>query len=77
WDRTPYVEVDDETGATAYVEHHRTIADWVHLLAGHRFRITAMLEPEWPEENERLWGGWSRARGLVPPGTAIFGCDLD
>ncbi len=29
WDRTPYVEVDDTTGATAYVEHHRTLGDWV------------------------------------------------
>ena len=27
WDRTPYVEVDDETGATRYVEHHRTLGD--------------------------------------------------
>ena len=29
WDRTPYVEVDDETGETRYVEHHRTLGDWV------------------------------------------------
>ncbi len=33
WDRTPYVEVDDETGATRYVEHHRTLGDWVAALA--------------------------------------------
>ena len=37
WDRTPYVEVDDETGVVAYVEHHRTLGDWVALLAGHGF----------------------------------------
>ena len=29
WDRTPYVEVDDETGVVSYVEHHRTLGDWV------------------------------------------------
>ena len=37
WDRTPYVEVDDETGVVSYVEHHRTLGDWVRLLAGHGF----------------------------------------
>ena len=38
WDRTPYVEVDDATGQVAYVEHHRTLGDWVALLAGARLR---------------------------------------
>ena len=76
WDRTPYVEVDDTTGATAYVEHHRTLGDWVAVLSGAGFRITTLLEPEWPERNERLWGGWSRVRGTLTPGTAIFGADL-
>lgn len=33
WDRTPYVEVDDETDEISYVEHHRTIGDWVNLLS--------------------------------------------
>lgn len=76
WDRTPYVEVDDETGRTAYVEHHRTLGDWVALLAGHDFRLTTLLEPQWPADHERLWGGWSRVRGVLTPGTAIFGADL-
>ena len=76
WDRTPYVEVDDETGVVAYVEHHRTLADWVGLLAGQGFRITDLLEPEWPVDHDRVWGGWSRLRGLLTPGTAIFGADL-
>lgn len=76
WDRTPYVEVDDETGTTSYVEHHRTLGDWVALLAGHGFRLTTLLEPEWPADHERLWGGWSRERGVLTPGTAIFGSDL-
>jgi SAM-dependent methyltransferase len=77
WDRTPYVEVDDETGETRYVEHHRTLGDWVGLLAGAGFRITALVEPQWPAEHDRVWGGWSRTRGLLTPGTAIFAADLE
>ena len=77
WDRTPYVEVDDATGLTTYVEHHRTLGDWVALLAGAGFRITDLLEPQWPEHHDRVWGGWSRVRGLLTPGTAIFAANLD
>jgi SAM-dependent methyltransferase len=76
WDRTPYVEVDDDSGRVAYVEHHRTLGDWVGLLAGHEFRIVALLEPEWPDDHERVWGGWSRVRGRLTPGTAVFAADL-
>ncbi|WP_151082617.1 class I SAM-dependent methyltransferase [Nocardioides cynanchi] len=76
WDRTPYVEVDDESGRVAYVEHHRTLGDWVGLLAGHDFRLVALVEPEWPEGHERVWGGWSQTRGRLIPGTAIFAADL-
>ena len=72
WDRTPYVEVDDETGEVSYVEHHRTIGDWVGLLAGVGFALVRFIEPEWPVEHDRVWGGWSRTRGLLTPGTAIF-----
>jgi ubiquinone/menaquinone biosynthesis C-methylase UbiE len=76
WDRTPYVEIDDTTGEVAYVEHHRTLGDWVALLAGAGFRITRLVEPEWPDDHDRVWGGWSRTRGLLTPGTAIFAADL-
>ena len=72
WDRTPYVEIDDETGTVAYVEHHRTLGDWVRLLAASDFRLVDLVEPEWPEQHDRVWGGWSRTRGLLTPGTAIF-----
>ena len=72
WDRTPYVEIDDATGVVAYVEHHRTLGDWVRLLAAHRFVLADLVEPEWPEDHDRVWGGWSRTRGLLTPGTAIF-----
>lgn len=76
WDRTPYVETDPETGTVTYVEHHRTLGDWVRLLATHGFRLVDLVEPEWPEDHERVWGGWSRTRGLLTPGTALFVADL-
>ena len=41
------------------------------------FRIVALLEPEWPEDHDRVWGGWSRVRGRLTPGTAVFAADLD
>ncbi|HZP16168.1 MAG TPA: class I SAM-dependent methyltransferase [Nocardioides sp.] len=75
WDRTPYVEVSDVTGEVTYAEHHRTLGDWVGLLARHRFVLTDLAEPEWPEGHERVWGGWSSTRGRLTPGTAIFGAD--
>ncbi len=76
WDRTPYVEEDDDGQAT-YVEHHRTLEDWVGLLARSRFRITGLLEPEWPDGHDRVWGGWGPERGRLIPGTAIVSADLD
>lgn len=77
WDRTPYVEVEEETGVVAYVEHHRTLEDWVRLLAKREFRITDLVEPQWPEGHDRVWGGWSHLRGRLTPGTVIFGADWD
>ena len=71
WDRTPYVEEEDD-GRVSYVEHHRTIGDWVGHLARSGFRLTAVLEPEWPEGHDRVWGGWGPERGRLIPGTAIF-----
>ena len=75
WDRTPYVEVDDASQEVSYVEHPRTIGDWVALLAGVGLALTRFVEPEWPREHDRVWGGWSRTRGLLTPGTAIFVAD--
>ncbi len=76
WDRTPYVEVEDDTDRVSYVEHHRTIGDWVALLSGAGMALSGFHEPEWPEDHDRVWGGWSRTRGLLTPGTAIFVADL-
>jgi SAM-dependent methyltransferase len=71
WDRTPYVETDED-GRTAYVEHHRTLGDWVGLLASAGFRVTRLVEPQWPPGHDRIWGGWGPERGALLPGTAIF-----
>jgi ubiquinone/menaquinone biosynthesis C-methylase UbiE len=75
WDRTPYVE-EDEHGRTSYVEHHRTLGDWVAHLADHGFALTRLLEPEWPEGHDRVWGGWGPERGRLVPGTAIYAARL-
>ncbi|GAB3997525.1 class I SAM-dependent methyltransferase [Nocardioides marmoraquaticus] len=72
WDRTPYVEVDAETGATRYVEHHRTLGDWVGALSRSGFTVLDLHEPQWPDDHDYVWGGWSRTRGLLTPGTALF-----
>lgn len=71
WDRTPYVE-EDEEGNPRYVEHHRTLGDWVALLAGADFGVVGLHEPQWPEGLERVWGGWGPLRGRLIPGTAII-----
>jgi SAM-dependent methyltransferase len=75
FDRTPYVEEDTE-GVPRYVEHHRTVGDWVRLLAAYRFTLLDLVEPEWPDGHTRVWGGWGPERGALIPGTAIFVADL-
>jgi SAM-dependent methyltransferase len=75
WDRTPYVEEDD-AGQPRYVEHHRTLGDWVALLAAAGFCLRALHEPQWPEGLDRVWGGWGPLRGRLVPGTAIFVAEL-
>ena len=62
----------DDAGRVTYAEHHRTLGDWVGLLASNDFRITELIEPEWPAGHERVWAGWGPERGRVIPGTAIF-----
>ena len=75
FDRTPYVEVD-EAGAASYVEHHRTLGDWVRALAAAGLLLDDLLEPEWPAGHDGVWGQWSPLRGRLMPGTAIFRCRL-
>lgn len=73
FDRTPYVEVDD-TGAATYVEHHRTMGDRIRDVVSAGLVLEDVVEPEWPEGRERVWGQWSPLRGALFPGTAIFVC---
>jgi SAM-dependent methyltransferase len=72
FDRSPYVEFDD--GTPSYVEHHRTMGDWVGLIASSGLALTGLVEPEWPDGHDETWGGWSPLRGRLLPGTAIFQC---
>jgi SAM-dependent methyltransferase len=74
FDRTPYVEVDD-TGRATYVEHHRTLGDRVRDVVAAGLVLDALVEPEWPEGRETVWGQWSPLRGALFPGTAIFVCN--
>jgi SAM-dependent methyltransferase len=74
FDRTPYVEVDEDE-QVRYVEHHRTLGDWVRVLARHGFALADLIEPEWPEGHERIWGGWGPVRGRLIPGTALYVAD--
>ncbi|WP_214110305.1 class I SAM-dependent methyltransferase [Acrocarpospora catenulata] len=72
FDRRPYVEMTG--GQVSYVEHHRTLGDWVGLIVAAGLRLTALTEPEWPAGHDGIWGGWSPLRGRHLPGTAVFSC---
>jgi SAM-dependent methyltransferase len=71
FDRSPYVEVDT-ADVPAYVEHHRTMGDRIRELVAAGFVVQDVIEPEWPEGFDRVWGQWSPLRGEYFPGTAIF-----
>ena len=71
FDRTPYVETDDD-GAVAYAEYHGTIGDHVADVVAVGLVLDAVIEPSWPAGHDRTWGGWSPLRGALLPGTAIF-----
>jgi SAM-dependent methyltransferase len=75
FDRTPYVELD-EAGTPLYVEHHRTLGDRVREIAAAGFRLVDLVEPEWPEGHDQVWGQWSPLRGALFPGTAVYVCEL-
>jgi SAM-dependent methyltransferase len=73
FDRTPYAEVDDD-GRAVYVEHHRTLGDRVADVVGAGLVLERLVEPEWPDDLDEVWGQWSPLRGALFPGTAIFCC---
>lgn len=71
FDRTPYVETDDE-GNLTYVEPHHTLGDWISAIQAAGLTLERLVEPEWPHGHDRVWGGWGPVRGQLVPGTAIF-----
>ncbi len=73
FDRTPYVE-EDEQGRVSYVEHHRTLGDRVRDVVAAGLVVEDLVEPQWPEGLQDVWGGWSPLRGRLLPGTAILVC---
>ena len=73
FDRTPYVE--REAGMVTYAEHHRTLGDLVRQVVAAGLVLTDVVEPEWPEHNTSVWGGWSPLRGALLPGTLIIVTD--
>jgi SAM-dependent methyltransferase len=73
FDRRPYVETD-QTGRTVYVEHHRTIGDWVRAVVGAGLVLEDLIEPEWTPGRTAVWGQWSPGRGALMPGTLILVC---
>jgi len=73
FDRTPYVETDD-AGHTVYVEHHRTVGDWVRAVVGAGLVLEDLVEPEWTPGRTQNWGQWSPERGALVPGTLILVC---
>lgn len=71
FDRSPYTETD-QTGRVNYVEHHRTVGDWVDLVVTAGLRLDRLVEPQWKPENSTTWDGWSPLRGALLPGTLII-----
>jgi len=71
FDRAPYVEVNG-AGAATYVEHHRTLGDRIRDVVAAGLVLDDVVEPEWPEGRETVWGQWSPLRGALFPGTAVF-----
>jgi len=74
FDRRPYLEYD-AAGKPTYAEYHRTMGDWARSINVAGFRLASLVEPEWPDHHYGTWGGWSRLRGKLFPGTAIFTCE--
>lgn len=71
FDRTAYVEVDDD-GDVTYAEPHHTLGDWVGAITSAGLTLEALHEPEWPPAHGRVWGGWGPERGAFLPGTVVF-----
>lgn len=71
FDRRAYLE-RDEAGQPAYVETHRTMGDRIREIVAAGLILLDVVEPEWPVENNEVWGQWGPVRGRYLPSTAIF-----
>lgn len=74
FDRRAYVE-ETADGRPTYAEHHRTVGDLVRAVVGSGLRLVDLVEPGWREDGDHVWGGWSRLRGELIPGTIILVCE--
>ncbi|WP_286217754.1 class I SAM-dependent methyltransferase [Paraoerskovia sediminicola] len=70
FDRRPYVE-SDGAGRVTYAEYHRTVGDHVRDVVSAGLQVVDVVEPEWPESNQQVWGGWGPVRGRLIPGTMV------
>jgi SAM-dependent methyltransferase len=75
FDRRPYVE-ETADGVATYSEHHRTLGDLVRAVTAAGLHLVDLVEPGWPAGSDHVWGGWSRLRGELIPGTAVLVCQL-
>ncbi|RIK14764.1 MAG: SAM-dependent methyltransferase [Acidobacteria bacterium] len=71
FDRRAYVE-ESAAGEVLYSEHHRTVGDLVRAVVGAGLQLVDLVEPEWPAGARHEWGGWSRLRGELLPGTVVL-----
>lgn len=71
FDRRAYVE-ETTDGRALYTEHHRTVGDLVRAVVGAGLTLVDLVEPRWPEGADHEWGGWSRLRGELIPGTIVL-----
>jgi SAM-dependent methyltransferase len=70
FDRRAYVE-EDASGQPVYVEHHRTVSDWVRDWTDSGLVLDRLVEPEWVD-GALPWGAWTPERGALMPGTLIL-----
>ncbi|CAI7981217.1 Methyltransferase type 11 [Frankia sp. Hr75.2] len=71
FDRRAYTE-HSETGEPTYIEAHRTMGDRVREIIAAGLVLLDVIEPEWPEGHNRVWGQWGPLRGQFVPSTSIF-----
>lgn len=69
----PYVEFDS-AGRVEYAEFHQTVGGHLRQVVAAGLTVLDLVEPQWPEANTNVWGGWGPERGALLPGTMIMVC---